>query len=509
MKITKKLYLSSFARTSFGFIQILVAFFMMPFILARLGDDWYGIWVLVGSIGGFYYLMDLGLSSAVSRYVAHHLANDENQETNAVINTSLVIYSVIAVVVLALAGGVALGAGLFIEDLGKLRTVQVILVITGLRLTLEFPFNAFVGIVQAKVRYDLLTSSHLVTLLFSTAAIYAFLSRGYGIVALAWITFIASLLSNLLFYLIARHLYREMKVSLTFFRRAKVRELFGYSIWSFLIQIADQLRHRIDSVVIAALLSPVHVTHYFIGARLVEYFSELVYRATNMITPIFTTYQARRDHEQMRVKLLLLNRINVVLGVFGGGMVIVLGEDFIRLWMGEEYADAYPILVVLMSAMIVNLITNPATNVLFAVARHRYLAGVNILEGLANLGLSLILIPKFGILGCALGTAIPLLVNRLIIIPPYVCRQIGLGLGRFYGDLLPTAFFTVVYVLLAARAFAAFEAPPTYLSLALAFLASCPMFLLGILFVAFNREERKLLFSFLPEKRRAGSVGIE
>ncbi len=509
MKTTKKLYISSVARTSFGLLQMAVAFFMMPFILGKLGDDWYGIWVLVGSIGGYYYLMDLGLSSAVSRYVAHHLAREEHEAANTVINTSLVVYSVMAVTVLAAAAVIALSAGLFVEDPGKLRIVQTLLLISGLALTLGFPVKAFVGIVQANVRYDLLTASQLTTLVISTTAIYLFLAHGFGILALAWIAFATSLLSDILYFLIARHLYRPLQVRLSFFRRGKVRELFGYSVWSFLIQIADQLRHRIDALVIAALLSPVYVTHYFIGARLVEYFSDLLYRATNMVVPVFTSYQARQDLEQIRSKLLLFNRINVVLGMFGGGMIIVLGDTFIRLWMGDSYADAYPVLVVLVVALTFNFITNPAVNVLYAVARHRYLALASLAEGLANLGLSLLLIPRLGILGCAVGTAVPLLINRLLIIPPYVCRQIGLGIGRFYGDLLPTAAFTACYILVADRTLAAVQLTPSYLGLVLGFAASCPLYLLTVLFLAFNRQERALLFSFLPERKGADSVGVK
>jgi len=504
MDTAKKLYVSSLSRIVLGFIQMGVAFFMMPFVLGKLGDEWYGIWVLVGSIGSYYFLMDLGLSSAVSRYVAYHLAQEEHDAANTVINTSLVIYSVLAVGVLAIAGGVALGAGLFIQDPGKLQIVREVLLISGLTLTLEFPFKAFVGIVQAKIRYDLLTVSHLTTLIMSTAAIYICLEHGFGIRALAWIAFVTTLISNVLFFLIARHLFRRMRVRLAFFSRGRVRELFGYSLWSYMIHIADLLRNRIDSFVIAAFLSPVYVTHYFIGARLVEYFSNMLSRATNMVTPVFTSYHAHQDFEQIRTKLLLLNRINVVLGVFGAGMIIVFGGIFIKLWMGSSYVDAYPVLVVLVVALTINFIMNPAVNVLYAISRHRYLAWASLAEGVANLVLSLLLTPRLGIIGCAIGTAIPLFINRLFVIPPYVCRQINLSVFRFYSDLLPATAFAAIYVLIASQTFDAVGLLPSYHGIVLSSLASCPLYIAIVVFLIFNRQERKLLFSFLPERVRVG-----
>ncbi|MEJ2034007.1 MAG: oligosaccharide flippase family protein, partial [Deltaproteobacteria bacterium] len=482
------------------FIRMAVAFFMMPFIVGKLGDDWYGIWVLVGSIGGYFYLADFGLASAVSRYVAYHLAREEKEETNTVINTSLGIYCLMGLAIVALTVLLALVAGYFVADIGKLKIVRMVLLITGIQMALQFPFKAFVGIIQAKIRYDLLTASRLVTLALGASAIWFFLSRGYGVVALAWIGFATSQLSSILYFLIVRYLYQDLMVGFSFFSRGKVRELFGYSLWSFVIQIANQLRFKIDSVVLAALISMVHVTHYFIGARLVEYFTDLLYRATNMINPIFTMYHARKEREELRKKLLFMNRINLILAMFGSGLIILLGDSFIKLWMGEKYSDAYPVLVVLVSANAINFLMNPSITVLYAMARHSYLAKVSLGEGLANLFLSILLIRKFGILGCAFGTAIPLVVTRLIFIPVYVGRAVEVSVLKFYTNMAPTALFTIGYILLYAQISSRIQGTSSYAALVLLVAAACPLYLLVIYFLSFNREERGILLSFLPAR---------
>src|SRR2546426_9169908 len=45
-----------------------------------------------------------------------------------------------------------------------------------------------------------------------------------------------------------------------------------------------------------------------------------------------------------------------------------------------------------------------------------------LLEGLANLALSIALVQWYGILGVALGTAIPMALVSLFVLPVYVCR---------------------------------------------------------------------------------------
>jgi hypothetical protein len=50
--------------------NVLVGIFLSPFILHRLGDAAYGIWVLIFSVTGYYGLFDLGIRSSIIRYIS-------------------------------------------------------------------------------------------------------------------------------------------------------------------------------------------------------------------------------------------------------------------------------------------------------------------------------------------------------------------------------------------------------------------------------------------------------
>src|SRR5689334_21795393 len=76
-------------------INILVGIFISPFILHRLGDAAYGIWVLIFSITGYYGLFDLGIRSSVVRFVSKFTATDERESLGRLINTSLLSYTLI------------------------------------------------------------------------------------------------------------------------------------------------------------------------------------------------------------------------------------------------------------------------------------------------------------------------------------------------------------------------------------------------------------------------------
>ena len=65
--------------------SVAVSFFLMPFLIHALGDRWYGMWALIGSITSYYALLDLGLTSAVNRFLTQAVARDDEtgQSTQA------------------------------------------------------------------------------------------------------------------------------------------------------------------------------------------------------------------------------------------------------------------------------------------------------------------------------------------------------------------------------------------------------------------------------------------
>lgn len=493
MSTANKLFKSSVSRTLLTILNIIISFFMLPFLVGKLGDKWYGIWTIVGSMVGYYYLIDFGLSTAVTRFVTQFIARKESHNVNIIINTSLVIYTLMAAAIFFITVILSCFASYFIQDVKDLYLIRIIIIIMGTNLAVEFPFKAFSGIIGAYVRYDLLSYSHLITLILSTGATVLLLNNGYGILSLSIVGFTCSQISNLLFYAIAKYLFSDMQLNIQYFQRNEVNELFSYSVWSFIIQIGDQLRFKIDSIVIAWMMTASHATHYFIGARLSELFINLVYRATNILTPVFTKYHAENNYEEIRCKLLFLTKINTIIAIFGGGLIILLGKPFILRWMGKSYIDAYPVLVVLMVSLIFEIIYNPSSNVLYAISKHGFLAKINIAEGVTNLILSIILINYYGLIGVALGTAIPLIISRLILLPLYVCRHIGLTAKQYYLNILSAIVLTVSYLVLFYMLSKNILIAPDYASLMVAAFAALPLYIMIIFFVLLDRTERTLI----------------
>jgi len=380
-----------------------------------------------------------------------------------------------------------------------LNTIRVVIFILGVNIALEFPIKSFTGLVGAYLRYDLISYTRLFVLLLSTGLIVYFISNGYGIIALATITFLGSQISNILFFLIAKYLFKELKINLRYFKKSKLRSLLGYSVWSFLISLSEQLRFRVDSIVIVGFLTPKLVTHYFVGARLADYFREIMFRATDLFMPIFTKYYTQNKLNELREKLLLITKLSTILASLGGGLIIIVGKAFVMRWMGEKYIDAYPVLVILIIAMVFEVILNPLKSVLFAVARHKYYAVLNTLEGVVNLSASILLISSYGINGVALGTLIPIVAFKIFFIPYYTCKLINCSLSNYFKTILLPIFFTLIYFVSFYFIIGNNLIAPDYFKIAITILLSIPAYVLVNYFVVLTKSERSyfkgMLFS--------------
>jgi O-antigen/teichoic acid export membrane protein len=113
-------------------------------------------------------------------------------------------------------------------------------------------------------------------------------------------------------------------------------------------------------------------------------------------------------------------------------LLVVLGKSVIELWVGKKYVSlSYPVLVIMLIPSTLFFCQASSGRILFGMGRHRTWAIVTLLEGIANLILSVLLVRPYGIVGDALGTAIPLTCSALFFLPVHLCRQLGVRLWEF------------------------------------------------------------------------------
>jgi O-antigen/teichoic acid export membrane protein len=180
------------------------------------------------------------------------------------------------------------------------------------------------------------------------------------------------------------------------------------------------------------MMSTVAVTWFNIGARIVDYANEFVSSLAQIFVPMSSQSEATGNLDRVRKIYIAGNRACAFLILPITAILIILGKHIIRIWVGARYVPhSYPVLVVMIIPFALMLSQAASARVLFGLGRHQTLGAIAIIEGVANLILSIALVPTLGIVGDALGTAIPLTFTCLVFLPRHLKKQIGVPVGIF------------------------------------------------------------------------------
>ena len=486
----KNLLKGSVLRTFYFFTSVLVGLFLMPFMIRYLGDEIYGLWMFIASMLGFYFLFDMGLNSAIQRYVSQAIGKEDYREANVIVNTSFVLFIIIGIFVLFFSFILACVLPLILKNITDVHLFWTVMIILGANLAVRLPMNVFSGILTANLRYDVQMGVDLFKLLMNATFIVLFLKLGYGVIAVALVFCFSDLIGHLLFYLLVKKLAPYIIINKRFFVKSRIRELFSYSWKTLGVQVADKLRFNIDNFVIVGFLGLNFVTVYAIAARLGRHFISLITSAIGILIPVFSQYEGDGDFHSIREKFILTTKISSYSAIFIGESIIIFGKAFIERWMGPQYLEAYPLLVVLIIPITIALMQNPSIQLLYGISKHHFYTVSNSIEGVANLVLSLILVQKFGLMGVVLGTAVPMIIIKLLIQPNYICKVIGLDIRMYYSILLIAICQSTIIIVTYAYICRNFITP-SYLNLILMVLSELSIFLIVVYFIGFTNKERQ------------------
>ncbi len=414
-------------------LGLLIAFFLSPFVVHKLGNTAYGIWILVVSATTYLGLLDLGFRTAVTRFVSRAHAIEDDVAAAAAVSAALWLRLWIGVAIVTIAVAIAALMNRLFDLPPSLRTAAMgAMVITGINAAQSLYFGVFGGVLAALNRFDLLSGAAMVQGATRAVLVLLVLSSGYGLVALAVLELLVSLFCNLLLRFACFRIYRTLKVSLARPAPAILRDLWSYSSSVMLINISGTIIYYTDNLVVGAFVSVAAVTFFAIGASLSEYVRQIVVSLTSTFAPLVSSLEARGEQEKLRLLLIQGTRAALLVGLPFILVLFFRGQTFIGLWMGPEYATiSGGVLQILLICRIFIVANSTGGNIAYGLSKHGQFALWLGCEAAANLLLSILLVERFGVYGVAIGTLVPDLFVNLVLCPRYICRIVGLPQREF------------------------------------------------------------------------------
>ncbi len=439
------------------FIKNLISVLYTPVMLRLLGQSEYGLYQFAFKVIGYLGILNFGFGSAYMRFYARYRANDDEDVLARLNGTFLIVFLCLAV--LALAGGAILVANVsswfqqsFTET--ELYKTKILMAIMVVNLAAGFPLSVFNSYISAHERFLFQRILELFRVILNPMIMLPLLLLGYKSITMAAVMTALTLLNGCCsIYYCLRKLHMRFRfgaLDLSLFKEIGI-----FSSFIFLNMIADQINWNLDTFIIGKFLGTAAVAIYGLGSLMNEYYMDFSMMVSTVFIPKINRMVADGEGDTALTELFTrIGRIQfVILALLLSG-IIIFGRAFLAFYGGEGYEGSYPVAVILVAAATIPMIQCIGTEIQRAKNLHKFRSIIAFLIAIANGIVSVPLCMKYGIVGCAAGTAFALIIGQGIIMNIYYHKRVGIDILyfwrqilRFIPALLPPVLFGIAIML--------------------------------------------------------------
>ncbi|WP_404436053.1 flippase [Stutzerimonas chloritidismutans] len=366
--------------------KLAVAFVLIGLVANQLGPEGFGVLSLGLSVAAIIWAMgNLGLDQILIKEFAQ-----ENYSDTELLSTAVVCRFAASVLIVA-------PCFIWIYHATALPTEHKLAYAITIGSVLFYNFNSYQALYQAKSR-----SSHIAFIGLSSLCVSSLIK-----ITLLWnesglILFSISAAFDIAINLVLYTLYQTnepVRVRLSAFNAALLGELWRPALPMLLCSLMIVVYTRVDQLMIASLIGIDQAGIYSVAIRVVE-----AYAVVPMLiaTAFFPFICSKPDADNVRTYFDIVMFSSVV----AAAAVWIAAQIAIPFLFGPEYIPALDILGVSMLAAVFSVVGFACTNYLVAVSLG-HLRPIRLALGLMlNIGLNLVLIPRFGLWGAATATLI-------------------------------------------------------------------------------------------------------
>ena len=486
--------------------EVLSTLLLTPFVLSVLGQAEYGVYKLSASITAYLLLLDLGVGTAIIRYISKFRANQDIKSERDFFGVAIIYYGAIGLI--SLIGGYALAGsfstvfstGLCAEEI-ELGKKLLLLTVANAAVTLATAVYA--NVLLAHEKFALSKGSSILQIILRMILTVVVLKLGMGSVGVVTVNLLTTILCRGFF---AAYVVCVLKLRPNFrgIRFSFIKEILVYSTWVLIQMVATQINASMDQILLGSLVSgsATIIAVYSVGTQIVQYFRSIGSSFNGVLMPgVVRLVEQHADGERICGEMVRIGRFMfMVLGLIWSGF-LVLGPQFIALWAGDVNADAYYVALLLMSVYLVIMTESIGIQMLWAKNEHKEQSILKLGIVLLNIILTVVLIRWKPLIGATIGTVIALVAGDILVMNVVFSKKLKISLRRYYSGLfkglLPGVLITAVL------GFAVNLLPiPGWGGLIFKAGAMALSYAVTVWKIGLNEYEKNLLASLLKMKRR-------
>lgn len=214
---------------------------------------------------------------------------------------------------------------------------------------------------------------------------------------------------------------------------AKVRPVFHTPHWvaiSLNFLMIDGFRMLLDNtdvLMIGKLLDPDSVAVYFAAIRSGGLVAFVSFSMMAFAVPKFAEIHSTGSRQDLQKFVNEVIHLMFWPSLLAAGVLACVGPFVLSLF-GPDFGAGYPVMLVVLAGLVLRAATGPVEYLLNVTGHHRDTLKVYAAAAVASIGLNILLIPAFGIVGAAIATYVAMLGGNLCL---YILVKKRLGVSAF------------------------------------------------------------------------------
>lgn len=485
-------------------LNTLYGMVITPYILSRLGTEEYGVYKTIAALSSALMVLDLGVGGTVTRYIAKYKAENNDDE----IPNFLFIIFIETIVISLFVAGVCCGTYFLIGPiysasftLNQLGLAQKLFIILSCNMIFHIIENVINGIITGYNDFLFGNGIKLIRLLFRIILIFVVLCAYPNAVALVLI----DLLLTVLFVIVEicwAFFKHHVRIKYRHIDKQVFRESFIYTMVMFATTIISQINGNLDNVIIGAVIGASAVTVYSMGLTIFGMYEQISTSVSGVMLPSVSNLLQEEDGLKKAENLVIkAGRIQFILlgAVFAG--FIVLGREFIFLWLGEGFEDVYGITLILMGPALFYLCVNVCLSILRAKNLLNFRAIVLLCTTVLNVFITYFGTKMYGYYAACIGTSVSLIIGVLICMNIYYYKVLKFNMVKIYAKIIKGSIIPILISSLVVWAIHKWLLNGSWIYLILNIIIFCIVYFGLVYFIGFTKEEKKQLHEKFRRKK--------
>ena len=416
-------------------LHAVIGFIYVPLLLHYIGKSEYGLYQLIGSFIAYFSIMDFGLTAAVVRFYAKYKAVNDKIGMENILAVAARGYGIIAVILLVVGVicyinfDIIFSASMTDAELATAKTLFLLLLFN---IVITLTTMMFRAVINANEKFLFLKGTETLQMLLQPVLVLNQYPSAVTVAAVQTFLNICLIIARC-YYCFAK---LKIKIKFHYLNKQLLSDIKKLASSVFVVVLIDQVFFKTNQIILGIVGGTSAVAVYSISSLIYMNYMALSTAISGVYLPHVTEIVAKNEPVKKLSDLFIkIGRYQYYLLALVASGFVIFGKDFISIWAGEDFKEAYCITLLIIIPFTIDLIQNIGLSIMQAQNRYDFRAKVYFVMGIFNLCIAIPLAKLYGGIGCAFATGLSMFLGNGLIMNWYYLKVTKLDILSFWKEI--------------------------------------------------------------------------